>query len=167
MLSLLSRLNNFFGGSLSIMTGGGPGAMRQATELAQSEGMLVGASYIETVDQPTNQVASFYQTFQSRSRQARQRWFEIASFLLFFMGGVGTLEEIGLTLTDMKLGVIELSPLVFFGRHDKGRYWSHLRKQFDVMVTEGRAPEWILENSLMTDDPDEVIDFYKRTLTLG
>ncbi len=72
----------------------------------------------------TNQTAAFYQTFQGRSRQARQRWFEVASFHLFFMGGVGTLEEVGLTLTDMKLGVIELSPLVFFGRLDGKPYWS-------------------------------------------
>ncbi|MDJ0973649.1 MAG: LOG family protein [Planctomycetota bacterium] len=167
MQDLITRLHDFFGGSLSIMTGGGPGAMRQATDHAQSMGMLVGASYIETVDQPTNEVSNFYQTFQGRSRQARQRWFEIASFHLFMMGGVGTLEEVGLTLTDMKLGVIELSPLVFFGVHGDKTYWDDQRKQFEVMVKEQRAPEWLLTHSLMTDDPDEVIDFYKRRLTLG
>lgn len=167
MLALLQRLHAFFGGSLAIMTGGGPGAMQQATDVALDMGMLVGASFIETVDQTTNQTARFYQTFQGRSRQARQRWFEIASFHLFFMGGVGTLEEVGLTLTDMKLGVIDLSPLVFFGRHGDDPYWDDLRRQFEVMVSEGRAPEWLLTHSLMTDDPDEVIDFYRKTLSLA
>lgn len=167
MLDLLQRLHHFFGGHLSIMTGGGPGAMQQATDLAHAMGMLVGASFIETVDQTTNQTANFYQTFQGRSRQARQRWFEIASFHLFMMGGVGTLEEIGLTLTDMKLGVIERSPLVFFGRHDGGGYWDDLHRQFETMVEEGRAPEWLLTHSLVTDDPDAVIDFYRRKLQLG
>lgn len=167
MLGLLRKLHEFFGGHLSIMTGGGPGAMQQATDLAHEMGMLVGASFIETVDQRTNQTANFYQTFQGRSRQARQRWFEIASFHLFFMGGVGTLEEVGLTLTDMKLGVIELSPLVFFGRHEDNPYWDDLHGQFEVMVQEQRAPEWLLTNSLFTDDPDEVIDFYRSTLELG
>ena len=83
------------------------------------------------------------------------------------MGGVGTLEEVGLTLTDMKLGVIERSPLVFYGRHDGERYWEHLRRQFATMVEVGRAPAWLTENVLVTDDPDEIPRFYKRILELG
>ncbi len=164
---LVENLNRFFGGNLAILTGGGPGAMQQATDIAHRLGIMVGASFIETVDQETNQTAEFYQTFQGRSRQARQRWFEIASFHLFFMGGVGTLEEVGLTLTDMKLGVIEVSPLVFFGRHDGDRYWQRLREQFEVMVAAGRAPPWLLSHTLMTDDPDEIPRTYKRMLELG
>ncbi len=164
---LLENLQAFFGSDIAIMTGGGPGAMQQATDIAQGMGMLVGASFIETVDQQTNQTAEFYQTFQGRSRQARQRWFEVAAFHWFFMGGVGTLEEVGLTLTDMKLGVIERSPLVFFGRHDGQTYWDSLQRQFATMVEVGRAPAWLTENVLVTDDPDEVPRFYKRILELG
>lgn len=165
--ALLANLRRFFGEDIAVLTGGGPGAMQQATDLAQEMDMLVGASFIETVDQKTNKTAAFYQTFQGRSRQARQRWFEVASFHLFFMGGVGTLEEVGLTLTDMKLGVIELSPLIFFGRHDGERYWERLAAQFATMVEAGRAPGWLSEYVLMTDDPDEVPRFYKRILELG
>ena len=164
---LIENLHALFGDDIAIMTGGGPGAMQQTTDIAQARGMLVGASFIETVDQRTNKTAEFYQTFQGRSRQARQRWFEVASFHLFFMGGVGTLEEVGLTLTDMKLGVIERSPLVFFGRHDGEHYWEHLRRQFATMVEVGRAPAWLQENVLVTDEPDEVARFYKRILELG
>ena len=164
---LLVNLRTFFGEDIAIMTGGGPGAMQQATDTAQSLGMLVGASFIETVDQETNQTAEFYQTFQGRSRHSRQRWFEIASFHLFFMGGVGTLEEVGLTLTDMKLGVIEVSPMVFFGRHRGRRYWRQMREQFKVMVAADRAPQWLRTHVLMTDDPDEVPRFYQSRLQLG
>ncbi len=164
---LVHNLRDFFGADIAFMTGGGPGSMQQTTDIAQSLGSLVGASFIETVDQETNQTAEFYQTFQGRSRQARQRWFEVASFHLFFMGGVGTLEEVGLTLTDMKLGVIDLSPLVFFGRHEGGRYWLNLQAQFETMVAAGRAPEWLRDHVLVTDDPDSVSAFYKRTLELG
>jgi len=164
---LIENLHGLFGDDIAIMTGGGPGAMQQTTDMAQARGMLVGASFIETVDQRTNKTAEFYQTFQGRSRQARQRWFEVASFHLFFMGGVGTLEEVGLTLTDMKLGVIERSPLVFFGRHDGDHYWEHLHRQFATMVEVGRAPDWLTENVLVTDEPDEVARFYKRILELG
>ncbi|MDA1194514.1 MAG: LOG family protein [Planctomycetota bacterium] len=164
---LVENLRAFFGEDIAFMTGGGPGSMQQTTDLAQSLGMLVGASFIETVDQETNQTADFYQTFQGRSRQARQRWFEVASFHLFFMGGVGTLEEVGLTLTDMKLGVIDLSPLVFYGRHDGETYWRNLQRQFRVMVEAGRAPTWLRDHVLVTDDPGAIAPFYKRALELG
>ncbi len=164
---LLGNLKQFFGDDIAIMTGGGPGAMQQATQIAHEMGMLVGASFIETVDQTTNKTAEFYQTFQGRSRQSRQRWFEVASFHLFFMGGVGTLEEVGLTLTDMKLGVIDRSPLVFYGRHEGERYWKSQFAQFKTMVDAGRAPDWLMTNLLVTDDPDEVPQFYKRILELG
>ena len=164
---LIENLRAFFGSDIAIITGGGPGAMQQATDIAQDMDVLVGASFIETVDQETNQTAAFYQTFQGRSRQARQRWFEVASFHVFFMGGVGTLEEVGLTLTDMKLGVIELSPLVFFGRTGGSPYWADQQRQFETMVKAGRAPEWLREYVLVTDDPAAVPLFYKRKLELG
>ena len=164
---LLANLKAFFGPDIAILTGGGPGAMLQTTTIAQRHGVLAGASFIETVDQMTNETAEFYQTFQGRSRQARQRWFEVASFHLFFSGGVGTLEEVGLTLTDMKLGVIELSPLVFFGHHGEEPYWRGLAGQFDIMTDAKRGPPWLESHTLMTDDPDAVPAFYKRILELG
>lgn len=167
MKELIVHLRHFFGPDIAIMTGGGPGAMQQATDVAHDLDMLVGASFIETVDQTTNQSANFYQTFQGRSRQARQRWFEIASFHVFFSGGVGTLEEVGLTLTDMKLGVIELSPLVFFGGRENAPYWDDLRRQFDVMREQKRAPDWLRTHVLMTDKAAEVPAFYRQVLELG
>ncbi len=164
---LLVSLKSFFGGSIAILTGGGPGAMQQATNIAHSLQIPVGANFIETVDQRTNQTADFYQTFQGRSRHSRQRWFEVASFHIFCMGGVGTLEEVGLTLTDMKLGIIELSPIVFFGASGDDPYWWPLRRQLEVMVGNARAPAWLKSHVLMTVDPDEIPQFYRRTLGLG
>ncbi|MBK8978559.1 MAG: LOG family protein [Planctomycetes bacterium] len=164
---LLTGLRRLFGDNLAILTGGGPGAMQQAADIAHELGLLVGANYIETVDQATNKSADFYQCFQDISRHNRQRWFEIASFQIFCTGGLGTLEEIGLTLTDMKLGVIERSPLVFFGSHSGTAYWRDLVRQFETMVADGRAPDWVLHNVLLTDDPKDVPPFYKRVLELG
>ncbi|NCA69749.1 MAG: hypothetical protein EOM91_06510 [Sphingobacteriia bacterium] len=164
---LLVNLKSLFGSDLSILTGGGPGAMLQVTNVAHRLGLLVGSSFIETIDQERNQTADYYQTFQARSRQSRQRWFEIASFHIFLLGGVGTLEEIGLTLTDMKLGVIEAAPIVFFDDTDDGLYWEGLQIQLRRMVSDGRAPDWLLDNILMTADPDAVPRFYKRVLRLG
>jgi hypothetical protein len=164
---LLENLRRLFGRDIGILTGGGPGAMQQVTDVAHRLGLMVGSSFIETIDQEANQTAEFYQTFQARSRQARQRWFEIASFHLFLVGGVGTLEEIGLTLTDMKLGVIETSPVVFFDGLGGDFYWDGLRTQLAAMARQGRVPAWLLDHILMTTDPDAIPNFYKQTLRLG
>lgn len=164
---LLRHLHRMFGDNLSFLTGGGPGAMQYATDCAQRLGLLSGANYIETVDQETNKQSDYYQVFQDISRHNRQRWFEVASFQVFCVGGVGTLEEIGLTLTDMKLGVIEPAPLVFFGAAAEGPYWEHLRNQLERIVECGRGPGWLYDHVLMTSDPATVPSFYKRVLQLG
>jgi len=164
---LIENLRGLFGSDIGILTGGGPGSMQQVTNTAHRLGLMVGSSFIETQDQQSNKSADFYQTFQARSRQSRQRWFEIASFHLFLVGGVGTLEEIGLTLTDMKLGVIEASPVVFLDSSGGDFYWDGLRAQLARMVREGRMPAWLSDNILMTSDPDEVPRFYKKALRLG
>ena len=164
---LIDNLRGLFGNDIGILTGGGPGSMQQVTSTAHRMGLMVGSSFIETMDQETNKSADFYQTFQARSRQSRQRWFEIASFHIFLVGGVGTLEEIGLTLTDMKLGVIEASPVVFLDSSGGDFYWEGLKTQLTHMVRQRRMPPWLLENILMTSDPDEVPRFYKKALRLG
>jgi predicted Rossmann-fold nucleotide-binding protein len=164
---LIDNLRGLFGNDIGILTGGGPGSMLQVTDIARGMGLMVGSSFIETMDQETNKSADFYQTFQARSRQSRQRWFEIASFHIFLVGGVGTLEEVGLTLTDMKLGVIEASPVVFLNSSGGDFYWEGLKTQLTHMVRQRRMPAWLLDNILMTSDPDEVPRFYKKTLRLG
>ncbi len=167
LASLLQASRDFFGKDLAILTGGGPGAMQQASDAAKSLGLLVGASYLETEDQETNQLAEFYQVFQENCRHSRQRWFEIASFHVFCVGGVGTLEEIGITLTDMKLGLADETPVVFFGRGSDDLYWHPLKEQLRRIVEERRGPSWLRSHVLLTDDPAEVVAFYKSTLSLG
>ncbi len=78
--------------------------MKHTADIAQDLDLLVGANYLEIESQPGYQVADFYQVFQETSRHMRQRWFEISSFAIFCIGGLGTLEEVGMTLTDIKLG---------------------------------------------------------------
>jgi predicted Rossmann-fold nucleotide-binding protein len=164
---LLVQIKDLFGHQIAILTGGGPGAMQQATDIALDLGLLAGANYIETIDQATNKVAHFYQCFQDRNRHNRQRWFDIASFVIFCVGGLGTLEEVGLTLTDMKLGMVERGPVVFFGTYRDDAYWSPIQGQFRRMVEAGRAPAWVAENILFTGDARRITAFYKKVLELG
>ena len=39
-----------------------------------------------------------------------------------------------------------------------------LRRQLRVMIKQGRAPAWMTDYILFTDDPDEVVAFYRRKL---
>lgn len=167
LAGLLGRFKELFGGSLAFLTGGGGGVMKHVSEMGTGLGLMVGSNYLENADQNIDPTVGFYQMFQGGSRHMRQRWFEVARFHLFCVGGVGTLEEVGLTLTDIKLGLLNREPVVFFGRETTDLYWSDLMAQLRKMVDTGRAPRWIADNILVTDDPEEAIGFYRRVLQIA
>jgi len=157
---LVEKLASFIGGNVGVLTGGGGGVMRLATDQARSKGALTGACFLELEAQPPELGVDFFNTFQESSRHFRQKWFEVADFCIFNVGGVGTLEEIGIELCNLKLGIRPRVPYVFFN----AKYWSDLRRQVREMIRTGRAPAWMADYILFTDDPAEVIAFYRRQL---
>ena len=158
--TLLNRLTEFIGPKVGILTGGGGGVMRLATEEARQRQVLTGACFLELEAETPSLGVDFFNTFQETSRHNRQKWFEAADFCIFNVGGVGTLEEIGIELCNLKLGIRPRVPYTFYG----ARYWTDLRKQFREMIRSGRAPAWMADYVLFTDDPDEVVAFYRRRL---
>ncbi|MFZ9682262.1 MAG: LOG family protein [Cephaloticoccus sp.] len=158
--ALVDKLTGFLGGNLGVLTGGGGGVMRLATDQARDKGALTGACFLELEAQPPELGVDFFNTFQENSRHFRQKWFEAADFCIFNVGGVGTLEEIGIELCNLKLGIRPRVPYVFFN----AKFWGSLRKQIEQMVSDKRAPAWMAEYVLFTDDPDEVVSFYRRKL---
>jgi predicted Rossmann-fold nucleotide-binding protein len=157
---LVENLASFIGPNVGVLTGGGGGVMRLATDYARSKGALTGACFLELEAQPPELGVDFFNTFQESSRHFRQKWFEVADFCIFNVGGVGTLEEIGIELCNLKLGIRPRVPYVFFN----ARYWADLRKQVREMIRTKRAPAWMADYILFTDDPDEVVAFYRRKL---
>lgn len=157
---LVDKLTGFFGDNLGVLTGGGGGVMRLATEQARGKGAMTGACFLELEAQPPELGVDFFNTFQEASRHFRQKWFEAADFCIFNVGGVGTLEEVGIELCNLKLGIRPRVPYVFFN----ARFWGDLRKQLREMIRSRRAPAWIADYVLFTDDPDEVVSFYRKTL---
>ena len=157
---LVEQLSAFIGPNLGVLTGGGGGVMRLATDLARSKGALTGACFLELEAQPPEIGVDFFNTFQEASRHFRQKWFEVCDFCLFNVGGVGTLEEIGIELCNLKLGIRPRVPYVFFN----SKYWSDLRRQVREMIRTGRAPAWMEDYILFADDPKEVVAFYRRKL---
>jgi predicted Rossmann-fold nucleotide-binding protein len=143
-----------------VLTGGGGGVMRLATDQARNKGAMTGACFLELEAQPPELGVDFFNTFQDTARHNRQKWFEIADFCIFNVGGVGTLEEIGIELCNLKLGIRPRVPYIFYN----ARFWTDLRKQVREMIRTKRAPAWMADYILFTDDPDEVVAFYRKTL---
>jgi predicted Rossmann-fold nucleotide-binding protein len=157
---LVEQLSSFIGPNLGVLTGGGGGVMRLATDLARSKGALTGACFLELEAQPPELGVDFFNTFQEASRHFRQKWFEVCDFCIFNVGGVGTLEEIGIELCNLKLGIRPRVPYVFFN----SKYWNDLRRQVREMIRAGRAPAWMEDYILFTDNPLDVVAFYRRKL---
>ena len=63
-------------------------------------------------------------------------------------------------MCNLKLGIRPRTPYVFFN----ARFWGDLRKQIREMIRTKRAPAWIADYILFTDDPAEVIAFYRKKL---
>lgn len=157
---LINKLTEFFGPTMGIMTGGGGGVMGIATERARVSGSLTGACFLELEAQPPKLGVDFFNTFQETARHFRQKWFEVSDFCVFNVGGVGTLEEIGIELCNLKLGIRPRTPYVFYNRD----YWKDLQAQINQMIKDGRSPAWIADYILFTDDAKEVVNFFRKTL---
>jgi predicted Rossmann-fold nucleotide-binding protein len=163
---LMDALVAFWGRNIGIITGGGSGVMEAANLLARQRGILSGANFLDITDQAMTTDVDFCQVFQATCRHSRQKWFEIASFPIFNVGGLGSLEELGITLCNMKLSIMERVPIIFFDTEGDHDFWSHMREQIGVMVRRGRAPAWIEEYLVITDDPSVVTDVYRKRLQL-
>lgn len=159
---LVVRMTDFFGNNVGILTGGGEGVMGLANDVARKRGCLTGAAFLELEAQPPKVGVNFFNTFQETNRHNRQKWFQVADFCIFNLGGAGTMEEIGIELCNMKLGIRPRVPYVFY--HDE--FWSDLERQFSKLVADGRMPPWMKEQLLFSGDPEEIIKFYRKSLQI-
>ena len=164
--ALMDALIDFWGQHIGIVTGGGSGVMEQANTLARERGILSGANFLDITDQSMTTDVDFCQVFQATCRHSRQKWFEIASFPIFNVGGLGSLEELGITLCNMKLSILDPVPVILFDTEGGGDYWNGIDEQIHEMVNRGRAPDWIKDNIVITDDPKMVTDVYRQRLQL-
>ncbi len=163
---LMDALVAFWGRNIGIVTGGGSGVMEEANTMARRRGILSGANFLDITDQAMTTDVDFCQVFQDTCRHSRQKWFEIASFPIFNVGGLGSLEELGITLCNMKLSIMERVPVILFDTEGQREFWSGMRQQIATMVRHNRAPAWIEDYVVITDDPIEVAEAYRKHLQL-
>jgi predicted Rossmann-fold nucleotide-binding protein len=163
---LLDALVDFWGKNIGIVTGGGSGVMERVNKFARERGILSGANFLDITDQSLTREVDFCQVFQDTCRHSRQKWFEIASFPIFNVGGLGSLEELGITLCNMKLSIMEPVPVILFDTEGDGNFWENITRQIHEMVRNHRAPTWIIKNLVVTNNPEEVIEAYRIRLQL-
>ncbi len=166
LAALMDALIDFWGQRIGIVTGGGSGVMEQANTLARERGILSGANFLDITDQSMTTEVDFCQMFQATCRHSRQKWFEIASFPIFNIGGLGSLEELGITLCNMKLSIQDPVPVILFDTEGSGSFWDGIESQIHEMIRQGRAPEWVRDNIVITDDPRVVTEVYRQRLQL-
>jgi predicted Rossmann-fold nucleotide-binding protein len=159
---LVIKMTDFFGPNVGVLTGGGGGVMGLANAAAHAKNCLTGASFLELEAQPPNTGVDFFNSFTENGRHNRQKWFQVADFCVFSMGGVGTLEEAGIELCNLKLGIRPRVPYVFF--HDS--FWNELREQFHRMIRTKRAPAWMADYVIFSGNVDEIIEFYRSRLQI-
>lgn len=163
---LMDALIGFWGKNIGIVTGGGSGVMEEANRQARSRGILSGANFLDITDQSMTTDVDFCQVFQATCRHSRQKWFEVTSFPIFNIGGLGSMEELGITLCNMKLSIMEPVPIILFDTEGGLDFWSGVARQIKTMVQRGRAPAWIEDNIVITDNPQTVVDVYRNRLQL-
>jgi len=163
---LMDELVGFWGRNIGIVTGGGSGLMEKANSQARKRGVLSGANFLDITDQSMTTDVDFCQVFQATCRHSRQKWFEVTSFPIFNIGGLGSLEELGITLCNMKLSIMEPVPIILFDTEGGCNFWEGMKHQIQTMVRRGRAPGWIEQNIVVTSDPKAVIDVYRERLQL-
>jgi len=163
---VMNALVEFWGHNIGIVTGGGSGVMEEANKIARKHGILSGANFLEITDQSMTTDVDFCQVFQAKCRHSRQKWFEVATFPIFNVGGLGSLEELGITLCNLKLSISDPVPVILFGTEGDDKFWSGAQEQILEMIKCGRAPEWIRKYLVMTSDPKVVVNAYRDLLQL-
>ncbi len=155
------ELNDLFG-QIGVITGGGPGIMEAVNKAASSNNILsasccLSTEFAENV-QALNKYSNIYMFFNEYCRHVRQNNFSIARFPIFFPGGVGTLEEIGIELCNLKLGVRHNAPYVFVGSD----HWNYIHDFAKNIVKEKMLNKKLLNNIFVVDSLSEAIKIYSK-----
>lgn len=167
-LKKVPRLENNF----AICHGSGPGVMKIADDAATAEGILrVGIGIdSEKIGQRANLRPSVILNFKNAARHMRQNILDRTSlFKIYNIGGMGTLEELLIAITNLKLFECLPAPHIFvdpFGLGDNGAHlWQYTYDQLKTASSEKRigphtvrlAPAWVTNFCHIVRNYDDVL----------
>lgn len=130
---------------LSLLTGGGPGAMEVGNRVAKSLGILSCANIVDfraTTEQPQNEYIEAKMTYRLDRLVERQAEFFL-DIPIFLPGGIGMDFEYALEEVRRKTGSCPANPVLLFGSYE---YWRRkVTSRFQLNRESGtiKGSEWV------------------------
>ena len=154
---------------LSLVTGGGPGAMEVGNRVAKKLGILSCANILdfrtnraEAVinEQKENPYIEAKMTYRLDKLVERQAEFNL-DFPIFLVGGIGTDFEFALEEVKRKVGAIKITPVLLFGGK---KYWQEkISSRFKLNKETGTiiGSEWLSNCLYVVDNAIEGLKIYR------
>jgi predicted Rossmann-fold nucleotide-binding protein len=163
---------------LSLVTGGGPGAMEVGNRVAKELGILSCANIVDFAqrqssvvnEQRQNPYVEAKMTYRLDKLVERQAEFHL-DFPIFLTGGIGTDFEYSLEEVRRKVGSVPANPILLFGEVD---YWkqkiaARFQCNFDTGTIKGS--EWISNCFYCVQTAEQALkiyrDFFDGVLAIG
>ncbi len=145
----------------AIMTGGGPGIMEAGNRGADdANGISIGLN----IDLPFEQEKNPYANVPLRFKYFFVRKVMLIKYAMAFIcmpGGFGTLDELFEAVTLIQTRRIKRFPIVLVG----SEYWQGLIEWIKARMLENKTiNKEDLDIFVILDDPDEIIQYIKRTV---
>lgn len=146
-----------------IITGGGPGIMAAANKgAAVAEGMSIGLNINLPYEQEPNPFANVPLNFKYFFVR-KVMFLKYSMAFIGMPGGFGTLDELFESLTLMQTRRIKSFPVILVG----SEFWSGLVDWIkEKLLTAGNIDEDDLLYFQVMDEPEEVLNYIKRTVVL-
>ncbi len=157
---------------LSLVTGGGPGAMEEGNSLAKELGILSCANIVDfshrgdsvVNEQLQNPYVEGKMTYRLDKLVERQAEFNL-DFPIFVMGGIGTDFEYSLEEVRRKVGGTLATPMILFGSID---YWKEkVTSRYKCNLRNGtiKGSEWISNCFYCIQTAEQGLKIYRDYFT--
>lgn len=148
-----------------ICNGKGPGIMKDATEIAQQNNIMVAGSGMQIVGQKPQTNLDVLVDFEGADGALRQEMLDVlATPKIYNVGGSGTLEEASISLKSAKILSGIVAPHIFIDpqAQEKRHIWNGLSTLLNDFVKRETMPLWLKNVCHMVSSYSEAKDVLKQ-----